>query len=152
MQPGQRVSCVPGVQKIVFKKDLLRQAQAAYGEHAFDFAPRGYLLPEQYWLWRNAILNNDWADTKLCAAACCLLLPACCCCCQACCAAAPRAALPGMRRSSWRALLLAAAAARALCTSQRQGSDCCPPHPHPVRPPPAAGCSSATCTRARGWR
>ncbi len=68
MRPGQRVSCMPGIQKIVFKKDLLRQAQEAYGEHAFDFAPRGYLLPEQYWVWRNAILNNDWADTKLCAA------------------------------------------------------------------------------------
>jgi hypothetical protein len=65
MQPGQRVSCAPGVQGIVSKQALLRAAQAAYGERAFGFSPRSYLLPEQYWVWRNAILNNDWADTKL---------------------------------------------------------------------------------------
>jgi hypothetical protein len=65
MRPGQRVSCVPGMQKIVFKKELMDSIQAAYGEHAFDFTPRGYLLPQQYRLWRSAIARHGWGEDKL---------------------------------------------------------------------------------------
>jgi hypothetical protein len=28
----------------------------AYGELAFGFIPRSYLLPQQYWLWRSHLL------------------------------------------------------------------------------------------------
>jgi hypothetical protein len=65
MQPGQRVSCVPGVQRIVFKKEFMSSIQEVYGEHAFEFSPRGYLLPQQYSLWRSAIAKHGWDDSKL---------------------------------------------------------------------------------------
>ncbi|KAI8476030.1 MAG: hypothetical protein J3K34DRAFT_516940 [Monoraphidium minutum] len=53
MRPGQRVNCVPGVNDIALKKDFVRSWQEAYGEGAFGFIPRSYLLPEQYWVWRS---------------------------------------------------------------------------------------------------
>lgn len=30
----------------------------AYGESAFTYIPPTYLIPEQYWLWRNALLDT----------------------------------------------------------------------------------------------
>jgi hypothetical protein len=37
----------------------------AYGEAAFSYIPRSYLLPQQYWLWRGHLLaSKSPADAK----------------------------------------------------------------------------------------
>lgn len=33
-------------------------AAQAYGELAFNFIPRSYIIPEQYWLWRSYLLAS----------------------------------------------------------------------------------------------
>ncbi|KXZ45431.1 hypothetical protein GPECTOR_55g337 [Gonium pectorale] len=51
--PPKRVNCVPGVEAVAFKQPLVRTMQEAYGEAAFEFIPRSYMLPSQYWVWRS---------------------------------------------------------------------------------------------------
>ncbi|GFR45039.1 hypothetical protein Agub_g6409 [Astrephomene gubernaculifera] len=50
--PPKRVNCIPGVEAVAYKQPLVRSMQEAYGEAAFDFIPRSYMLPTQYWIWR----------------------------------------------------------------------------------------------------
>eukprot|EP00198_Chlamydomonas_reinhardtii_P010170 XP_001699507.1 predicted protein [Chlamydomonas reinhardtii] len=45
--PPKRVNCVPGVESVAHKQPL-----EAYGEAAFAYIPRSYMLPGQYWTWR----------------------------------------------------------------------------------------------------
>ncbi|KAF6250579.1 hypothetical protein COO60DRAFT_1646502 [Scenedesmus sp. NREL 46B-D3] len=43
----------------------MQPGQLAYGEAAFGFIPRSYLLPQQYWLWRSHLLaSGSPADAK----------------------------------------------------------------------------------------
>ncbi|GIL96200.1 hypothetical protein Vretimale_2070 [Volvox reticuliferus] len=51
--PPKRVNCVPGVEAVAHKQPLVRTMQEAYGEAAFDYIPRSYMLPSQYWVWRS---------------------------------------------------------------------------------------------------
>eukprot|EP00775_Hariotina_reticulata_P003824 gene3824-4082_t len=65
MKPGQQVNCLPGAQAMALKRDFVHTWQQAYGEAAFNYIPRSYLLPEQYWLWRNNIKASSFPpDTK----------------------------------------------------------------------------------------
>ena len=57
-KPGQRVSCVPGMEAVTEKRQLAATMVAAYGEGAFAVIPRTYLLPEEYWRWRLAIQSQ----------------------------------------------------------------------------------------------
>ncbi|KAG2432255.1 hypothetical protein HXX76_009173 [Chlamydomonas incerta] len=50
--PPKRVNCVPGVESVAYKQPLVRTMQEAYGEAAFAYIPRSYMLPGQYWTWR----------------------------------------------------------------------------------------------------
>ncbi|KAK9818821.1 hypothetical protein WJX74_005844 [Apatococcus lobatus] len=52
IRPGQKVSCVPGMEAVTDKRRLATTLRAAYGEGAFSIIPRTYLLPEEYWRWR----------------------------------------------------------------------------------------------------
>jgi hypothetical protein len=36
----------------------------AYGELAFNHIPRSYLIPEQYWLWRNHLLESGSPEDR----------------------------------------------------------------------------------------
>ncbi|KAG2498580.1 hypothetical protein HYH03_003331 [Edaphochlamys debaryana] len=56
--PPKRVNCVPGVEAVAYKQPLVRTMQEAYGEAAFDFIPRSYQLPSQYWVWRSWTLTT----------------------------------------------------------------------------------------------
>ncbi|KAG2446963.1 hypothetical protein HYH02_008117 [Chlamydomonas schloesseri] len=51
--PPKRVNCVPGVESVAYKQPLVRTMQEAYGEAAFAYIPRSYMLPGQYWTWRS---------------------------------------------------------------------------------------------------
>ncbi|GLC51862.1 Tubulin polyglutamylase ttll5 [Pleodorina starrii] len=51
--PPKRVNCVPGVEAVAYKQPLVRTMQEAYGEAAFEYIPRSYMLPSQYWVWRS---------------------------------------------------------------------------------------------------
>ncbi|WIA41949.1 hypothetical protein OEZ86_009255 [Tetradesmus obliquus] len=62
MKPGQMVNCIPGVQAMSLKRNFLQTWQQAYGEAAFGYIPRSYLLPQQYWLWRSHLLASGSPD------------------------------------------------------------------------------------------
>lgn len=51
-QPGQKVSCMPGIVALSDKRRLIETLTSAYGEGAFSILPRTFLLPELYWEWR----------------------------------------------------------------------------------------------------
>lgn len=56
--PGQKVNCVPGIQSLARKHRLVATLSQHYGEGAFNFIPRSWLLPDQYWHWRL------WAESQ----------------------------------------------------------------------------------------
>eukprot|EP00879_Flechtneria_rotunda_P016502 GHRR01017270.1.p1 GENE.GHRR01017270.1~~GHRR01017270.1.p1 ORF type:complete len:910 (+),score=306.65 GHRR01017270.1:263-2992(+) len=65
MKPNQFVNCIPGVHAMSLKRNFVQTWQQAYGEAAFHYIPRTYLVPEQYWLWRSYLLaTNSPPDSK----------------------------------------------------------------------------------------
>lgn len=58
MAAGQRVNCVPGLEQLTDKYNLIVTLRFYFGEGAFTISPPSYLLPEEYWKWRLRIARQ----------------------------------------------------------------------------------------------
>lgn len=58
MAAGQRVNCVPGLEQLTDKYNLIVTLLFYFGEGAFNISPPSYLLPDEYWRWRLGIARQ----------------------------------------------------------------------------------------------
>eukprot|EP00884_Botryococcus_braunii_P012181 jgi/Botrbrau1/20964/Bobra.0135s0082.1 len=65
MRAGQRVNCVPGLEQLTDKYNLIVTLLFYFGEGGFRICPPSYLLPDDYWRWRMHLARQGPASLQV---------------------------------------------------------------------------------------